>query len=127
MNMTRRTIQQAAKETGLTAHTLRYYEREGLIPSINRTKNGHRSYSDIDLKWIDYITCLRAVGLSIREIRHYVSLSKSGDETLSERLVLLKGHREAVEKQAQVFKRILNELDGKIERYTAQLSPRPGR
>jgi DNA-binding transcriptional MerR regulator len=68
------TIAEAAERTGLTRHTLRYYERDGLMLGVGRAGSGHRRYSERDLGWIELITKLRATGMPIREVRRYAEL-----------------------------------------------------
>ena len=90
-------IAEAAEATGLTAHTLRYYERDGLLLSPPaRTSSGVRRYSELDLGWITMITRLRATGMPIRTIRAYAELCREGDGNEPERLELLLAHRDRV-------------------------------
>jgi len=85
------TIAEAAERTGLTRHTLRYYERDGLMLGVGRAGSGHRRYSERDLGWIELITKLRATGMPIREVRRYAELARAGDGNEDERLGLLPG------------------------------------
>src|SRR5690606_38983841 len=80
------TIQQVAEATQLSEHTLRYYERIGLIHPISRADNGHRRYSPDDIGWIDFLTKLRAAGMTIQQMQAYAELQRRGDETLPERV-----------------------------------------
>ncbi len=91
------TIQEVAQATGLSAHTLRYYERIGLIHPIDRGQNTHRRYTSDDVGWIDFLTKLRATGMSIRDMQKYAELQRRGDETLPERVEMLKSLRDKVE------------------------------
>lgn len=98
--MTSLSIAEAAEQTGLTAHTLRYYERDGLLlHSVERAPSGHRRYTDEDLRWIQMVTRLRATGMPIRDVRRYAALVRDGDGNEAERLALLLAHREVVERQ----------------------------
>ena len=91
------TIAEAAAATGLTTHTLRYYERDGLLLSPPaRSSTGVRRYRDVDLAWITMITRLRATGMPIRTIRAYAELCRQGDGNEHERLELLLAHRDRV-------------------------------
>src|SRR4051794_40937434 len=91
------TISDAAAETGLTTHTLRYYERAGLmLDPVDRAPSSHRRYSSTDLKWIRFLTKLRATGMSIQQMRDYTDLVKHGSATESERLEMLEAHRSLV-------------------------------
>ena len=98
--MTSLSIAEAAEQTGLTAHTLRYYERDGLLlHSVERAPSGHRRYTDDDLRWIQMVTRLRATGMPIRDVRRYAALVRDGVGNEAERLGLLLAHRELVERQ----------------------------
>lgn len=119
------TIAQAAEISGLTTHTLRYYERDGLMLSaVDRSASGHRRYSERDLTWIELITRLRSTGMPIRDVRRYAALVRAGDGNEHERLALLKGHREQVEAQLAEVTGHLRAIDHKIGIYEGKLSPR---
>lgn len=111
------TIADAAERTGLTAHALRYYEREGLMLGVNRAGSGHRRYTDRDLDWVDLITKLRATGMPIREIRRYAELVRDGADNERERLDLLTAHREKVLRRLAEVTEHLAAIDRKIEYY----------
>jgi DNA-binding transcriptional MerR regulator len=111
------TIQEAADETGLSAHTLRYYERIGLIHPIERQENTRRRYSADDIGWIDFLTKLRATGMSIREMQRYAELQRLGDETLPERVEMLKALRDRVETRIDELQEHLKLVRYKIEVY----------
>jgi DNA-binding transcriptional MerR regulator len=110
-------IQEAARATGLSAHTLRYYERVGLIHPIVREENARRCYSADDLGWIDFLTKLRATGMSIRKMQKYAELQRQGDETLPERVEMLKALRDQVEERIQELNENLKLVHYKIEVY----------
>ena len=78
-------IQEVCRKTGLTAHTLRYYEKEGLLTSVERSAGGFRQYSDEDLEWLGLICCLKNTGMSLQEIARFVKLAHEGDYTLRDR------------------------------------------
>ena len=86
------TIAQVATQTGLTADTLRYYERIGLIPRVARA-NGIRNYTDRDLRWVEFIQCMRGAGVSIETLVEYVALFPKGTETIPARKALLTEQR----------------------------------
>ena len=111
------TIQEAAEATGLSAHTLRYYERVGLIHPIAREGNTRRCYSADDIGWIDFLTKLRATGMSIREMQQYAELQRRGDETLPERVEMLKALRDQVEERIGELQENLKLVHYKIEIY----------
>jgi DNA-binding transcriptional MerR regulator len=116
--MTSLTISDVAAETGLTTSTLRYYEQEGLLRGeIDRASSSHRRYSEQDLRWVAFITKLRATGMPIRDIRRYTELAREGDHTTPDRLALLVDHRERVLAQLADMQRSLDAIDFKISTY----------
>lgn len=113
----RLTIQEVAQATGLSAHTLRYYERVGLIHPIDREQNTHRRYTTNDVGWIDFLTKLRATGMSIKDMQKYAELQRRGDETLAERVEMLKSLRDKVEAHMDELNEHLKLIHYKIEIY----------
>jgi DNA-binding transcriptional MerR regulator len=113
----RLTIQQVAQATGLSVYTLRYYERIGLIHPIGRAGNTHRRYSTDDIGWIDFLTKLRSTGMSIQEMQTYAELQRQGDDTLPERLEMLKALRRKVEAHIDELNDHLKIIRGKIDYY----------
>jgi DNA-binding transcriptional MerR regulator len=112
------TIQEAAEATGLSAHTLRYYERIGLIHPINREENTRRCYTVDDIGWIDFLLKLRATGMSIKDMQRYAELQRMGDETLPERLEMLKRLRNQVEAHVEEMNEHLKLIHYKIDYYS---------
>ncbi len=108
------TIQQVAQRTGLSIHTLRYYERLGLLTSVHRLSNGHRRYDEGDLQWIDLLKCLRASAMPISEMQHFAEITRQGTSTASERRELLEAHQLRVVAQLQEIQHSLTRLDTKI-------------
>jgi DNA-binding transcriptional MerR regulator len=103
------TIKEAAAETGVTAYTLRYYERIGLLQPVGREENGRRRYNENDLYYVRFLTMLRATGMPIRDMLVFMRLTYAGDdETISERAELLERHRDELRAR-------LRELDGHME------------
>jgi DNA-binding transcriptional MerR regulator len=111
------TISDAARESGVSAHTLRYYERAGLLRRVRRAGSGHRRYAEGDLAWIDFLTKLRSTGMPIRQMRRYAELVWAGPQTEPERLALLEAHRDQVRAQLAETERCLERIDYKIDRY----------
>jgi DNA-binding transcriptional MerR regulator len=112
------TIAEAAERSGLTAHTLRYYERDGLmLAPVDRAATGHRRYSDHDLTWIKLVTCLRGTGMPIRDVRRYAELVRAGDGNEQERLALLRSHRATVLARLAEVTAHLGAIDHKIGIY----------
>lgn len=118
------TISEAAQATGVSAHTLRYYERTGLLDPVERGTNGHRRYSEEDVQRIRLLTMLRATGMPIRRIREYADLFRAGDSTHEQRLALLEAHREAVRRRVAETERNLVLIDRKIDHYRERLAGR---
>jgi DNA-binding transcriptional MerR regulator len=115
------TIAEVAERTGLTRHTLRYYERDGLMLDVGRADSGHRRYSEHDLGWIELITKLRATGMPIREVRRYAELVRAGDGNEDERLALLRAHRERVRAQLDAMAAHLDAIEIKISYYAGAI------
>ena len=111
-------IAEVADATGLTTHTLRYYERDGLLlDAVDRAPSGHRRYSEEDLGWIRMVTRLRSTGMPIREVRQYADLVRAGDGNEAERLQLLVAHRDRVRQQLAEVATHLEAIELKIGLY----------
>jgi DNA-binding transcriptional MerR regulator len=110
-------ISEAAEASGLSAHTLRYYERAGLLEPVSRDESGHRRYRETDLQQITFLTKLRATGMPIREVRRYAELMKAGEATNEERLALLEAHRDVVLAGLEETARSLELIEWKINLY----------
>ncbi|MBO4471792.1 MAG: MerR family transcriptional regulator [Clostridia bacterium] len=115
------TIQDVSKKTGLTAHTLRYYEKEGLITGVERSQGGIRQYTDEDLERLGLIRCLKNTGMSIQEIARFVQLTHEGDHTLEERVELLREHRERVLERMAEMQEHLDKVTWKLNFFTEKL------
>ena len=118
------TISDAARATGVSAHTLRYYERAGLLDPVDRAASGHRRYAEEDIARIQFLTKLRSTGMPIRQIREYAELMRRGDDTHEARLALLETHREAVRAHLDETARNLELIDYKIDYYRERLAER---
>ncbi len=116
------TIADAARISGVSAYTLRYYEKAGLIDGVERAGSGHRRYGDEDLAWIEVLQCLRATGMPIRGIRRYAELVRAGDGNETERLALLEEHRDAVRAQLAQVREHLAFIEHKITNYQEKLN-----
>jgi DNA-binding transcriptional MerR regulator len=111
-------IGRAAELTGLSADTLRYYERDGLLlQPVARSSTGHRRYAERDLEWIRLVTRLRATGMPIRDVRRYAALVRTGSGNEDERLELLLAHRRLVLDQLAEVQGHLEAIDYKIGLY----------
>ena len=115
------TISEAAQKTGLPPSTIRYYDKEGLLPNIKR-KNGIRVFEDMDLRLMGLLTCLKNTGMPIKRIRDYVELTSKGDDTLQERYEIIKAQRRFVLDQIEQLQYYLEELDFKDWYYNKALA-----
>ncbi|MFC5653290.1 MerR family transcriptional regulator [Paenibacillus solisilvae] len=113
-------IKQISMKTNLKPHVLRYYEKEGLLPFVNRSESGIRLYSDDDLEWLGLICCLKNTGMSIKQIKIFVELSVQGEETIKQRCNIMVEHKKSVEAQIVEMQKHLQKVAHKIEYFTAQ-------
>ena len=112
------TIAEAAERTGISAHTLRYYERIGaLLEPPERAASGHRRYTERDISWITLLTRLRATGMPIATLLRYADLARAGHATAAERRALLIAHRDEVAARIEGLRRDLELIDYKIDSY----------
>jgi DNA-binding transcriptional MerR regulator len=115
---TRITIAEAAERSGLSAHTLRYYERVGLIHPVGRGENGHRRYGRDDIEWLEFLIKLRTTDMPIRQMVEYAELVREGPQTASRRRAMLEAHREALRERIAELEETAAVIDHKIEIYT---------
>ncbi|GAB6151623.1 MerR family transcriptional regulator [Desulfosporosinus burensis] len=111
------TIAEVSKEFDLSQDTLRYYERIGLIPRVNRNKSGIRDYTEEDCRWVEFIKCMRNAGLPIEMLIEYVTLFQQGDATSKARKELLAEQRKQLMAKMEDMKKTLERLNYKIESY----------
>lgn len=111
------TITEVSKKFELTPDTLRYYERIGLIPRVNRKPNGVRNYTEQDCRWIEFIKCMRGAGLQIDALIEFVMLFQQGDETAPARKAILIDQRDQLVLRMNDQQKTLDKLNQKIERY----------
>jgi DNA-binding transcriptional MerR regulator len=114
-------IQDVSKKTGLSAHTLRYYEKEGLIKGVERSEGGFRQYSEEDLEALGLICCLKNTGMSLKEIARFVDLTHQGEQTLRERVDMLRAHRERVIGRMNEMRTHLDKVTWKLNFFTEKL------
>ena len=110
-------IAEVSKRYELSQDTLRYYERIGLIPNVNRNKSGIRDYTDEDCKWIEFVKCMRNAGLQIEVLTKYLDLFQQGDSTHEERKGLLVKQRDKLARKIDEMQETLERLNYKIENY----------
>ena len=111
------TIAQVSKEYDIAADTLRYYERIGLLPAVNRSKSGFRDYLPEDCRWVEFIKCMRRAGIEIEALIEYVSLFQQGDETQAARKQILIEQRALLQGRIEEMQQTLAYLDRKIDHY----------
>lgn len=110
-------MMQVAQLTGLSTHTLRYYEKLGLLASIERANGGSRRYTEEDVAWIQFLMRLRNTGMSIKTVKTFVDLIRANPLDVSERIPILKNHREELASRIAELKNDLKVIDLKIEHY----------
>lgn len=115
-------IGELARRSGLSAHTIRYYERIGLLPPPDKNASGHRDYDVSILTWIDFLGRLKATGMPVREMLRYAALREQGGGTEAERRAILETHRELVRARLANLRENLSVLDTKIAGYAATIS-----
>lgn len=113
-------ISQLANETGLSIHTLRYYEKEGIFPPVKRNENGIRIYDSEDVEWIKFACRLRETGMSITEMKKFAQLVIQGDESKNERIKLLRQQNTRIKNQMEQLTRCMELINHKIELYSSQ-------
>lgn len=111
------TIRTMATRCGMTTHTLRYYERVGLIQPVDRAQNGHRRYSEADEAWLNFLHCMRATNMPIREMQRYARLREDGAASSLERRKILEEHRATVTAQIAALEKAHTLLSHKIANY----------
>ncbi|MCC9294720.1 MerR family transcriptional regulator [Clostridium sp. MT-14] len=116
------TITEVSKKFDLSQDTLRYYERIGLIPRVNRNKSGIRDYTEEDCNWVGFIKCMRNAGLPIEALIKYVDMFQQGDETIEARKKLLIEQRKQLVMRIEDMQKTLERLDYKIARYEQGLA-----
>ncbi|MER7704777.1 MerR family transcriptional regulator [Kitasatospora sp. NPDC097605] len=118
----RHTISEVSAASGLTAHTLRWYERIGLLDPVDRSASGQRRYSDADLHRLAFLGRLRLTGMPVADMLRYVELAREGERSSAARRELLLAHREAVRRQLADLHATLAVLDHKIDVYNGRLA-----
>lgn len=111
------TIAEVSAKYDLSQDTLRYYERIGLIPHVNRTKGGIRNYTEEDCRWVEFAKCMRGAGLQIEALIEYVSLFQQGDSTHDARKQILIEQRRQLMARMEEMQETLERLNTKIDRY----------
>lgn len=107
------TVGEMAKRLGVAPSTLRYYDKEGLLPFVERSSGGIRMFKDTDFEWLQVIECLKKTGMSLTDIKHFVEMSLQGDDTINERLSLIIKQKESVKAQIDDLNKTLRALEFK--------------
>lgn len=110
-------ITEFSRRSGLSAHTLRYYEKIGIFQEINRNSSGHRDFTDNDIVWAEFINRLKETGMPLEQIKKYAVLRKQGDHTANARMNLLISHAAALKKKISEEKQHLDKINHKIKYY----------
>jgi DNA-binding transcriptional MerR regulator len=114
-------IKEFSKISGISAHTLRYYEKIGIFQEINRNDSGHRNFSENDIVWAEFINRLKETGMPLEQIRKYAVLRKQGEHTAGDRMKLLINHATALKMKISEEKQHLKKIYEKIEYYEKTL------
>ncbi len=111
------TVSEMAKLIGVPTSTLRYYDKEGLLPFVDRSEGGVRIFKDSDYEWLQVIECLKKTGMPLKEIKEFICMAIEGDATISGRLEIIKKQREIIAEQIEDLKMTLDVLDYKCWYY----------
>lgn len=111
------TVGEMAEKLQVPASTLRYYDKEGLLPFIERTPGGIRVFHDSDMEWLQIIGCMKKAGMSIGDIRHYIELALEGNDTIDARLQMFRHQKQVVEEQIKEMQHTLQTLEYKCWYY----------
>lgn len=115
------TVGEMAKLLGVTASTLRYYDKEGLLPFVERSSGGIRMFQESDIEWLQVIGCMKKAGMSIKDIRRYIEMALQGDDTITLRLAMFQRQRQVLQEQLQELRHTMEMVDYKCWYYeTAQ-------
>jgi DNA-binding transcriptional MerR regulator len=115
------TVKDISTKTGVTAHTLRFYEKQGVLPYAQRTENGIRMYDESSIEWIETVLALRSTGIPLAELKQYVDLYKEGDSTVQKRKEMMYNHKVKVEEQMLQLIKTLGRINYKMALYDVQL------
>lgn len=111
------TINDVKKMYGISASTLRFYEKEGILPKINRDRSGRRVYEEKELEWLQLVIALKDTGMALETIKEYIAMVYEGDKTLDERRKILLEHKQSVEKKLTLTLEHLEKINKKITVY----------
>ena len=115
------TVGEMAKLLGITASTLRYYDKEGLLPFVERSSGGIRMFQESDFEWLQVIGCMKKAGMPIKDIRQYIEMALQGDDTIGLRLAMFRHQQEALKQQMEELQRTMQMVDYKCWYYETAL------
>lgn len=115
------TIREVTQKYDITTSTLRYYEKEGLLPVINKAKNGQREYTNGDLEWLEIIICMRKTGMGIAYIKRYIQLCHQGDDTIKERYQIFLNQKKIIEDKMLELENNMKKINHKIDWYEKKM------
>ena len=116
------TITEVGRKYDLSVDTLRYYERIGLLPPVHRTPSGLRDYDEDDLRWVEFIKCMRSAGVSIETLVEYVTLFHKGSDTIAARKALLIEQRQQIQAHIEELQTVIARLDRKLDGYEGRMA-----
>ena len=111
------TVGETAKLLGVTASTLRYYDKEGLLPFVERSSGGIRMFRESDFEWLQIIGCMKKAGMSIKDIRLYIQMAQQGDDTIELRLDMFRHQQEVLRQQMEELRHTMHMVDYKCWYY----------
>lgn len=111
------TVGEMAKKIGVAPSTLRYYDKEGLLPFVERSSGGIRVFKEADYEWLKVIECLKKTGMPLKDIKTFIEMAMQGDSTIDERLELIKKQRDDVSRQMQELQETMDTLNFKCWYY----------
>ena len=111
------TVGEMAELIGVPASTLRYYDREGLLPFVERSSGGIRMFRESDVEWLRAIECMKRAGMPLKEIRRYIELALEGDRTIDERLAMFRRQREVLREKMEELRHTMETVDYKCWYY----------
>lgn len=111
------TVGEMAKLLGVTASTLRYYDKEGLLPFVERSSGGIRMFQESDIEWLQIIGCMKKAGMSIKDIRQYIEMALEGDDTIDLRLSMFRHQQEVLKQQMAELRHTMEIVDYKCWYY----------
>lgn len=115
-------IGELAESSGISAHTLRFYEAQGILKPVGRAPNGHRRFRREDVLWLEFVLRLKLTGMPLADIRQYAVLREQGEVTLQTRLTMLELHRERLVAKIDELSRCAGALDAKIRTYGSMIA-----